>query len=853
VGFVWLRLRAELRATWRSVVVLALVLGIGGGLALTAFAGAQRSGSAMPEFVAYSLPDDGGFLFGSVSSPPASQSAAPNSLALSPAEQGAVDLPQVVAHFQAPYLFLTTDRTGHNINNLNWIGSTNAALYRRVDRPLVVAGHLPDPTRPFDIAVNELAAGQRHLHIGSHFHIYAYSAAQFQHGGLTNASEIGPEVPAGPSFTMRVTAIVRFPQDVNAILPLAAKRNVSYEAQQNAYLTPAFLPQLSAGLGIPIQKIPEINLVGVRLRHGAADWKPFAAAATALGKGRIFASAGNVYGIRTAASSAERGIHLEIVALLVFGTMAALVTLLLVGQAIARQVMREADDYASLRSLGATRHQLIGVVVAWAAVIGISGGVLAFVIAVLASPLMPFGLARQAEIHPGFNVNPAVLTSGIFFIALLIVAYATLAAWRVSRHSLVRARDGVNARPSGAVEYLARTPVPLVTSIGVRFGLVRGRGSVPVVTAMFGAIVSVAVLAAALTFGTSLQRLLNNPTQQGWNWDVLVGNPNAMTNQEAHDATLLAHNRFVGAYSAIAILAGASQGTAVIDGHVVDMLLAFDPLKGSVYPPLLEGHAPRAATEIVLASQTLQDLHRTIGQTVTVGGPEGRPRTLRIVGRMIAPSVGDLFTNNMGDGGWVYGPAVRKQLAQAPANPGNSVPPTVFTLFAVRYAPGVSPTAAFASLEHDFGRTVLRQLPSEDVLNLQSVDRLPTLFAGLVAILGVATVGNTLVASVRQRRRDLAILKTLGFVRRQVAEVVAWQATSVSLVALLVGLPVGVACGRWAWNLVTPSIGSVSPPVVSTVAIAAVVPAALLIANVIAAWPAWVAARVAPAVVMRSE
>jgi ABC-type antimicrobial peptide transport system permease subunit len=171
----------------------------------------------------------------------------------------------------------------------------------------------------------------------------------------------------------------------------------------------------------------------------------------------------------------------------------------------------------------------------------------------------------------------------------------------------------------------------------------------------------------------------------------------------------------------------------------------------------------------------------------------------------------------------------------------------------VRYAPGVSPTAAFASLQHSFGRTVLRQLPSEDVLNLQSVDRLPTLFAGLVVLLGIATVGNTLVASVRQRRRDLAILKTIGFVRRQVAAVVAWQATSVSLVALLVGLPLGVACGRWAWNVVTPGIGSVSPPLVPTEAIAALVPATLLVANVIAAWPAWVAARVAPAVVMRSE
>ena len=849
--FVGWRLQSELRATWRSVVLLTLVLGIGSGLALTAFAGAQRTDSAMPEFVAYSLPDDGGFIFGNPSSPPLSDGQAPNSLALAPAEQRVVDLPQVVAWFQAPYLFLTTDPTGHNTDNINSIGSSDAALHRTVDRPLVVAGHLPDPKRPFDVAINELAAAQRHLHVGSHFRLYAYTAAQFQQDRLTNSSEIGHNAPAGPSFTVRVTGIVRFPEDVNAALPLATKQDVSYEGQQNAYLTPAFLPRLAAGLHIPVQEIPQINFFGVRLRHGATDWKSFAVAAAAAGNGRIFTSPGNINGVRTAAASAERGIHLEVVALLIFGALAGLVTLLLVGQGIARQVMRKADDYASLRSVGATRHQLTAIAIAWAAVIGIAGGVLAFVIAVLASPLTPFGLARQAEIHSGFNVDPVVLVSGVFLTPFLIVAYTIFPAWRVSRRSLVPTRDGIVARPSGAAEYLARTPVPLVTSIGVRFGLVRGRGSVPVVSGIFGAIVSVAALAAALTFGTSLQHLLTSPSQQGWNWDVLVGNPNSTTDQETQAGPLLAHNRFVGAYSAIAVLAGASQGYAVIDGKVLDLLLAFDPLKGSVYPPLLEGHAPRAADQIVLASQTLQELHRHLGQSVTVGGQVGRPRTLRIVGSMIAPSVGDLFTNNMGEGGWVYGPAVRKQLAQTPANSNSSVPSTVFALFAVRYAPGVSHAAALASLQHSFGRTVLRQLPSENVLNLQSVDRLPTLLAGLVALVGVATVGNTLVASVRQRRRDLAMLKTLGFVRRQVAAVVAWHATSVALVALLVGLPLGVASGRWAWNLVTPGMGSVSPALVSTAAIAAVIPAALLLANVVAAWPAWMAARVAPAVVMR--
>ena len=219
---------------------------------------------------------------------------------------------------------------------------------------------------------------------------------------------------------------------------------------------------------------------------------------------------------------------------------------------------------------------------------------------------------------------------------------------------------------------------------------------------------------------------------------------------------------------------------------------------------------------------------------------------------MISPSVGDLFTNNMADGGWVYGPAVRQHQATASQGPSD-VPPTVFNLFAVRYARGVSPTAAYKSLRREFGTTVLRQLPSEDVLNLQSVDLLPSILAALTVLLGVATVGNTLVTSVRQRRRDLAILKTFGCVRRQVAAIVAWQATSFCVAAMLLGIPLGVAGGRWAWNLVASGIGSVSTPVVPTLAITLVALAALLVANVIAAWPGWMAARIPPGAVMRSE
>jgi hypothetical protein len=375
---------------------------------------------------------------------------------------------------------------------------------------------------------------------------------------------------------------------------------------------------------------------------------------------------------------------------------------------------------------------------------------------------------------------------------------------------------------------------------------------VPVVGAVFTASLAVAAVVAALTFGASLGHLVESPGQQGWNWNVLVGNPNSSTDLESQTKALLAHNHFVAGYSAIAILAGAGQGTIVIDGKTVDSLLAFDPLKGSVYPPLLEGHAPRAANQVVFADQTLQQLHRRVGQTVQVQGPTGRPVTIHIVGRMISPSVGDLFTNGMGVGGWVSGAVVHEQQANERSNPSDT-PPTVFTLFAVRYAPGVSHAAALANLRHEFGGTVLRQLPSEDVINLQSVDRLPPLLAGLVALLGLATVGNALVSSVRRRGKDLAILKTLGFFRRQLMLVIVWQATSFSVLALLIGVPLGVVGGRWAWILVSSGIGSVSPPVVPLLGIALVVPVTLLIANALAAWPGYEAARTAPSAELRTE
>ena len=59
----------------------------------------------------------------------------------------------------------------------------------------------------------------------------------------------------------------------------------------------------------------------------------------------------------------------------------------------------------------------------------------------------------------------------------------------------------------------------------------------------------------------------------------------------------------------------------------------------------------------------------------------------------------------------------------------------------------------------------------------------------------------TLIASVRRRRRDLALLKTLGFTERQLAATVAWHATTAVAIGVVFGVPLGVAVGRWLWDL----------------------------------------------------
>jgi ABC-type antimicrobial peptide transport system permease subunit len=78
--------------------------------------------------------------------------------------------------------------------------------------------------------------------------------------------------------------------------------------------------------------------------------------------------------------------------------------------------------------------------------------------------------------------------------------------------------------------------------------------------------------------------------------------------------------------------------------------------------------------------------------------------------------------------------------------------------------PGATPPPVPRLLD-DFGREVLRPYPGGEGGDLARVDFLLNVLAGFLVVLAVGALALTFIGSVRRHRRDLAILKTIGFVR----------------------------------------------------------------------------------------
>ena len=138
------------------------------------------------------------------------------------------------------------------------------------------------------------------------------------------------------------------------------------------------------------------------------------------------------------------------------------------------------------------------------------------------------------------------------------------------------------------------------------------------------------------------------------------------------------------------------------------------------------------------------------------------------------------------------------------------------------------------------------------LINFGEAVNFPLIFGAMLAVFGAATLLHLLVVSVTRRRREVGLLKVLGFVNGQVASAVAWQATTLALVGIVIGGPLGVVIGRVVWTAFASNLGVVPVSVVPIWLICELVAGVLVVANLIAVAPGLAATRSRPGQLLRT-
>jgi hypothetical protein len=516
--------------------------------------------------------------------------------------------------------------------------------------------------------------------------------------------------------------------------------------------------------------------------------------------------------------------------------MAALAGAVAIGITMSRDISLTSVDQETLRQLGCTRRQRVMVAGSSALLISSGGALLAIPLAIALSPLFPLGVARRADPDVGFHADWTVLVLGVVAMAAMLLTIALIAAYRATGRSSVGISVAGYPRKARIAERAAVAGLAPPITNGLRMALESGRGrtAVPVRTAILGAVCGILGVTAVLVFASSLDHLVATPELAGSTWDFKVADNTTNTPCGAGNYGLTQQH-------GVAALAEVCSQNVQIDGRIV-AALAYTTLRGApIGPEITAGRPPSGLREIALGSKTLHALGKRIGNTVQV---TGRTTTLefRIVGRAVFPTLGQ--AQPLADGAAFTGAAYAPLFDQ-----------NIFVRYFVgRFAPGADrPNIerridAIPQLETPSGPTV----PVE-IDRLRQVNWLPATLAALFGGLALLAVGHALITSVRRRRPELALLKTLGFTRRQVRATVAWQATTIGTVGLAIGIPAGTIVGSLIWRLVVEGLGVSAPTATPSTALLLTIPCVLALSNLIGFLPARAAARTQPAIALRSE
>jgi hypothetical protein len=835
LGVAWYRLRAARAGSWRGYLSLALVVGLIGGLGLAALANARRTNSSVAAFVASTHPSDLSFLAGLYNAPGVTDRAYRTGY-----DAGLIAavarLPQVkevrsyVGINAAP---IQKNGAPQNLGVATVEGSVDGQFFNQ-DRVAPVRGRLANPARIGDVMVSaELA---QHFFGGLVLPRAGVSLGVYTNQQKVSSGYGSAQVQPLKRFDVHIVGIVKFSDTL-------VQDDVDASSFARIVLTPALTRPF-------VNCCAQDTATYVSLHHPGDLGSVEAAIVRLLPRGAtpLFQLTSTI------TASAQQTVAPDVIAMAVFGGVALLVALIVAALGVARLLVERSRDREILEALGASaaasRADAVGGILGALAV----GALLAVAVAVALSPLAPIGPVRPYFPGRGLYVDGPVTVLGSIGLYVLGVALALVLARRLAP-ARARRRDRRNVAHTRALSRAATLvglPAPAVT--GARFALEpgSGRSAVPVRSAILGVALAVTVVTGTLVFGASLTSLVSHPRLYGWNWDYeLTSAFNGYLDIPQGPVThQLNHDPYVAAWSGIYF------GELSIGGLTTPVIGA-QP-NAPVGPVILSGHGLTGADQVLLGAATLAALHARVGGTVEIGVGAAATR-LRVVGVATLPTVGQSGSlhTTMGTGAYLDAaliPVAQRNLFNNPVPGPQAIwvrmragTPRVVALHSLRAVANNQAVASYSLL------TVLGVQRPAQIVNYRSMGATPTLL-GLALVAGaLVALEVTLAASVRRRRRDLALLKALGFTHRQIATTVAWQSSVAVALGTLAGVPLGVVAGRVGWTLFADAAHVVPEPAVPLSTVAVIVVGAMVLANALAYGPGRTAARTSVALVLRSE
>jgi ABC-type lipoprotein release transport system permease subunit len=492
-------------------------------------------------------------------------------------------------------------------------------------------------------------------------------------------------------------------------------------------------------------------------------------------------------------------------------------------QVITRQTRASAIERETMSAIGFSDGQAYMEAMTRAAPPIVAGGLLAAALSISASAFFPTGEVRRFEPDVGVLVDwRTVLGATALLIAALLLSVGVALAWTPSQPGTVV--------PSPVVDAVA-TRSPLVpAAIGIRLGFTRARGERGSMrAALAGVFFTVGGLVAAITFGASLDRLIDQPFRYGWNMDVNLGD-NGGEHLDPEMSAALESDPNV---EALVYYAQAYATTGAIDVPLMGMERA----RGHEGPLVLSGRLPVSEDEIAFGRVSARRAHVGIGDEVTLAGATGS-HEFTVVGLVVVTGLGS--NEGIGQGAVTTVEGLRQvsdaEITSASVNFRSSV------------EDGVRPYAD----QFDPGFNGEQFVPAA-ITSMTQVRSIPYVLAGLLGLLVVVTIAHMLLTSLRARQRDLAIVRALGAAPATVRRAVHWQATLVTLVPALIGVPLGLVAGRLVFKAFADDIGAINSPALPSPVLAAVLVGVAALANLVAMWPARMARRWSTAAALRRE